>query len=312
MTKLKNVPGKFSGIESAVVSPTGLEIAYETFGKPGDSPLLLIMGLGYQMICWDEKFCGQLAARGYRVVRFDNRDTGLSSWLDTSGVPDILALKRLMSLRKTAKAPYSLRDMADDAVGLLDALNIDSAHVVGRSMGGMIGQMMAVHHPGRVRTLVSMMSSTGDPGLPPPAPDVLSALLEPEPPDRAGFIEHSVRVWKLLTGPKFSVDEDLVSRWAGESYDRGLNPDGVARQFAAIVTTGSRKDALKSVTVPTLVIHGDSDPLVPVECGMDTAAAIPGAQLLIIKNMGHTLVRDVYPQVIDAIVRHAEQDAPLV
>jgi pimeloyl-ACP methyl ester carboxylesterase len=163
-----------------------------------------------------------------------------------------------------------------------------------------------------VRTLVSMMSSTGGPGLPPPDPEVLSVLLEPEPTDRAGFVAHSLRVWKLLNGPKFPVDEDLVSRWARESYDRGLNPAGIARQFAAIVTTGSRKEALKSVTVPTLVIHGDSDPLVPVESGMDTAGTIPGAQLLIIKNMGHTLVRDVYPQIIDAIARLAESDAPLV
>ncbi|MFC1829496.1 alpha/beta fold hydrolase [Thermodesulfobacteriota bacterium] len=299
------MPLKNHGIDSIAVNNGEISIAYETFGRTEDPPLLLIMGLGYQMMYWDEDFCTQLAARGYRVIRFDNRDTGLSTWLDDAGVPDIPTLKNLIAQRKSGRAPYSLRDMAGDAVGLLDALGIESAHVAGRSMGGMIGQMMAIHHPDRVRTLTSMMSSTSAPGLPPPEPVVLSALLEPEPEDEQGFVDHSVRIWKLLSGPKFSIDEDRVREWARLSFTRGLNPDGVARQFAAIISTGSRKEALESITVPTLVIHGDSDPLVPIACGIDTADSIPGAKLLVIKNLGHTLEPDAYPEIIDAISRHA-------
>lgn len=289
----------------SVAKIKGIEIAFETFGNPSASPLLLIMGLGSQMVFWDEEFCRQLAVRGYWVIRFDNRDCGLSTWLDDAGVPDISAMKQLISQRKTAPAPYSLRDMADDAVGLLNVLKIESAHIVGRSMGSMIGQMMAIHHPELIKTLTSMMSSTGDRGLPPPKPEVLSILLEPEPTDRESFVDHSVRIFKVLSGSGFQIDETRVREWSHESYNRGLNPEGIARQFAAIISTGSRKKALKSVTVPTLVIHGDADPLVPVECGIDTANTIAGAQLLIIKGLGHTLAQAAYPQIIDAIARHA-------
>jgi len=289
----------------ALASANGIQIAYETFGDPNDPALILIMGLGYQMIFWDEAFCSQLAGRGFHVIRFDNRDSGLSTWLDHAGVPDISLLKQLMAQRKTVSAPYSLLDMADDAVGLLDDLEIESAHIVGRSMGGMIGQMMAIHHSDRVRTLTVMMSSTSAPGLPPPEPEVLSILLEPEPEDREGFIEHAVRIWKVLSGKEFQVDEPRVREWADLSYTRGLNTDGVSRQFAAIIATGSRKEALKSVTVPTLVIHGDADPLVPLECGIDIVDTVPGAKLLIVKRMGHTLAQETYLQMIDAISCHA-------
>jgi pimeloyl-ACP methyl ester carboxylesterase len=288
----------------SVAKINGIEIAYETFGNPSASPLLLIMGLGNQMVFWDEEFCRQLAVRGYWVIRFDNRDCGLSTWLDAAGIPDIFAMKQLIAQRKTAPAPYSLRDMADDAIGLLNALNIESAHIVGRSMGSMIGQLMAIHHPERIKTLTSMMSSTGDRGLPPPEPDVLSILLEPQPTNRESFVDHSVRINKVLSGSGFQLDETRVREWSHESYNRGLNPEGVARQFAAIISTGSRKEDLKSLTVPTLVIHGDADPLVPVECGIDTANTIQGAQLIIIKGLGHTLAQAAYPQIIDAISSH--------
>ena len=283
----------------------GIEIAYETYGKSSNPAMLLIMGLGHQMMFWDEEFCVQLASRGYFVIRYDNRDCGLSSWLTDAGTPDIPAMKALMANRKNARSPYSLLDMANDAKGLLDAVDIETAHIVGRSMGAMIGQMMAIHHPNRIKTLTSIMSSTSDPKLPPPNPDVLSVLLEPEPSDKKGFIDHSVRVMNTLSGSKYRIDERRVRKWALDSYQRGLNPNGAARQFAAILATGSRKEALKSVAVPTLVIHGDADPLVPVECGIDTANIIPGAKLLIIKDLGHTLVPQVYPQVIEAISSHA-------
>jgi pimeloyl-ACP methyl ester carboxylesterase len=295
--KLQSVP--------SIARANEIDIAYETYGNSSKPAMLLIMGLGYQMMFWDEEFCTQLSSRGYFVIRFDNRDCGLSTWLKDAGTPDIPAMKALMAERKKTRSPYSLLDMANDIKGLLDAVGIKSAHIVGRSMGGMIGQMMAIHHPERIKTLTSIMSSTSDPKLPPPKSDVLSVLLEPEPGDKEGFINHSVRVMNMLSGSRYQIDEDRVRKWALDSYQRGLNPDGVARQFAAILATGSRKKALKSVTVPTLVIHGDADPLVPVECGIDTASTIPGAQLLIIEGLGHTLTPQVYPQVIEAISRHS-------
>jgi pimeloyl-ACP methyl ester carboxylesterase len=296
---------KTLGSKTSFAQTNDVEIAFETFGDHGASPLVLIMGLGYQMIFWDKELCVQLADRGYFVIRFDNRDAGLSTWLESAGIPDIPAMTQLMAKRKTAQAPYSLHDMAKDVIGLLDTLEIESAHIVGRSMGGMIGQMLAIHYPERVRTLTSIMSSTSDPSLPPPTQEVLSVLLEPEPGDREGFVEHTIRSWRLLNGTVFPVDEAQVREWAHESYGRGLNPNGAARHFAAILATGNRKEALKSIKVPTLVIHGDSDPLVPIACGQDTAEAIPGARLLIIKGMGHTLAREVYPRIVEAISHHA-------
>jgi pimeloyl-ACP methyl ester carboxylesterase len=282
-----------------------IEIVYDTFGEPSASPLLLIMGLGEQMIAWEEDFCTQLAAQGYWVIRFDNRDVGLSTKLDEAGVPDVLALMQAQTRGGAVQAPYTLRDMADDAVGLLDALAIVSAHVVGISMGGMIAQEVAIHHPTRVQTLTSIMSSTGHPELPPPKPEALPVLVTPFPTDREGYIKHSIETWRVLSGPGFPVDEDRIRERAGQFFDRGLSLAGTARQLAAILASGSRQEALRSVAVPTLVIHGDADPLVPVECGIDTANSIPGAELLIIKDMGHDLPLAVAPRVIEAIARHA-------
>lgn len=282
-----------------------IELVYDTFGEDSASPLLLIMGLGAQMIAWDEGFCTQLAGKGYRVIRFDNRDVGLSTKFDEAGVPDVLTVMQAQAQGEAVQAPYTLGDMADDAVGLLDALEVESAHVVGISMGGMIAQMMTTQDPGRVRTLTSIMSTTGDPELPPPEPEALSILLTPAPTDRAGYIENSVQASRVLSGPGFPTDEERTRERAGQFFDRSLNPEGTARQLAAVIASGSRKEALRSVTVPTLVIHGDADPLVPVECGRDTADAIPGAELLIIEGLGHDLPPAVWPQVIDAIARHA-------
>ena len=292
-------------IDPKRVRAHGIEIVYDTFGNPSATPLLLIMGLGEQMIAWDEDFCAQLATRGYQVIRFDNRDVGLSTKLDEAGVPNILALLQAQAQGEAVQAPYSLRDMADDAVGLLDALGVESAHVVGISMGGMIGQEMAIHHPERVRTLTSIMSSTGDPRLPPPRPEALSILAAPFPTDREGYLEYSIQTWRVLSGPGFPIDEERVKERAKRSFDRGLSLAGTARQLAAIFASGSRKEALRSVTAKTLVIHGDADPLVPLECGIDTANSIPGAELLIIKGMGHDLPLAVVPRVIEAIVHHA-------
>jgi pimeloyl-ACP methyl ester carboxylesterase len=288
------------------VKVNGIEIVYDTFGNPSSPPMLLIMGLGEQMISWDEDLCIELADRGYWVIRFDNRDVGLSTRLDEAGIPDILAMMQAQAQGEAVQAPYTLHDMADDTVGLLDALNIESAHVVGISMGGMIAQEMAIHYPKRVRTLTSIMSTTGHPDLPPPKPEAAAILVTPPPLDREGYLENAIQVWKVLNGPKFPIDEDRIKERAGCSFDRGLSPMGTARQLAAILASGSRREALRSVTVPSLVIHGSADPLVPIECGKDTANSIPGAELMIIEGMGHDIPLAVAPQIIEAITRHAE------
>jgi pimeloyl-ACP methyl ester carboxylesterase len=287
------------------VTSNGIEIVYDTFGELSAPPMLLIMGLGAQMIAWDEDFCAALAAQGYWVIRFDNRDIGLSTKLDEAGTPSTLALLKAQVQGEEIPAPYTLRDMADDSAGLLEALEIEAAHLVGASMGGMIAQELAIHHPERVRTLTSIMSSSGNPELPPPKPEALSILVTPAPTDRAGYLEYAIKTWATLSGPNFPLDEEYITRRAELSFERGLSVAGTARQLAAILASGSRKEALKSVTVPTLVIHGDADPLVPVEGGIDTADSIPGAELLIVEGMGHSLPPVLAPRVIEAIAGHA-------
>jgi pimeloyl-ACP methyl ester carboxylesterase len=203
------------------------------------------------------------------------------------------------------ESPYTLRDMADDAVGLLDAIGVESAHVIGISMGGMIVQEMVIHHPERARTMTSIMSSTGNPALPPPRSEAMAILLKAPPSGRSAYIENSVESTKVLGGTVLSFDEVRVRERAGRAFDRGLSPAGTARQLAAVLASGSRKEGLQTVSVPTLVIHGDADPLIPVEGGIDTAEAIPGAKLLIIEGMGHNLPPGVWSQVMNAIIGHA-------
>jgi pimeloyl-ACP methyl ester carboxylesterase len=291
--------------EQAVAKANGIEIVYDTFGEASAPPMLLIMGLGQPMITWDEEFCAALAAQGYWVIRFDNRDAGQSTHLDEAGVPDLPALMQAIAQGQAAQAPYTLRDMAADAVGLLDALGIESAHVVGASLGGMIAQEMAIHHPDRVRTLTSIMSTTGAPDLPPSKPEAMAILLAPPPMDREGYIESSVGISRVLNGPVLPLDEEFLRASAGRIYDHGVSPAGTARQFAAVLTSGSRREALRSVGVPTLVIHGDADPLVPVEGGIDTAESVPGAALMVVEGMGHHIPVAVAPRIVGAIVRHA-------
>jgi len=293
---------------AAFAKAKGIDIAYDTFGFESDPAMLLIMGLGVQMVVWDEAFCTKLAARGYWVIRFDNRDVGLSTRLTEAGVPNIAAVMEAQSLGQPPTVPYTLEDMAKDAIGLLDALDIGSAHVVGLSMGGMIGQIMAYRFPERVRSFTSIMSTTGDPSLPPPTPEALEVLIVPIPPERSAYVEGWLNVWRVLSGPRIPVEEALGRKWAELSHQRGLNPTGFLRQMAAVMASGSRKDILKAIRVPTLVIHGDADPLVPLECGIDTANAIPGAKLRIIEGMGHTLPEAVWSQVIDAIAGHAGEN----
>ena len=279
----------------------GINIEYDEFGERSGRPLLLIMGLGAQMIFWRDDFCAQLAERGHRVIRFDNRDVGKSSKLDHLSVPDPTAAVEAASLGQPVQAPYSLFDMAADAVGLLDALHIDKAHIVGASMGGMIAQAMAIRHPSRVRSLTSIMSTTGNPDLPRAKPEAMAALLSPQPDTRKESIERAIFIFRTIGSTGFSYDEADVRAVAALSYDRGISRDGAARQLVAILASGSRREALKSVNVPALVIHGSEDPLVPAEAARDTAAAILGAELMIIEGMGHDLPRMVWPRIIDAI-----------
>ncbi len=291
--------------DSARVKANGIELVYDTFGDRSAPPLLLVHGLGAQMISWDEEFCAGLAAQGYWVIRFDNRDIGRSSKFDAAGVPDIPAMMRQRAIGKPVQSPYTLTDMAQDAAGLLDALGIESAHVVGISMGGMIAQTLAICHPERLRTLTSIMSSTGAPGLPGPKPQAAWILVAPTPTERKAYIDHQVKLSRSLSGPGFAFDEALARERAVRFFERGLSPAGSARQLAAIMASGSRRDALQSLRIPTLVIHGDADPLVPVECGIDTARAIPGAKLMIVEGLGHGLPAGVVPKIIDAIANHA-------
>jgi pimeloyl-ACP methyl ester carboxylesterase len=292
--------------QPAVARANGIDLVYDSFGERGDPPLLLIMGLASQMLAWDDEFCAMLAKRGFWVVRFDNRDIGLSTKCSEAGVPDIAAMFGRALRGEPVTAPYTLRDMADDTVGLLDVLGIASAHVVGASMGGAIAQLVAAHYPSRVRTLTSIMATSGAPGLPPPTPEAMAVLLTPTPTDRDAYIERYIRTWKVLRGgPAFPLDEARDVERASQLHARGLSPAGVARQLAAIVASGSRKEQLASLRVPTLVIHGDIDPLVPLGCGMDVAGTVPGAKLLIVEGMGHALPISMWPRIVDAIAGHA-------
>lgn len=289
----------------ASVRANGLDIVYDTFGDPAAASMLLIMGLGGQLVAWDEAFCMRLAAKGYWVIRFDNRDVGLSTKLDEAGVPKVLAMMLEVQQGKPVDAPYLLTDMAEDAIGLFDALDIESAHVLGVSMGGMIAQTMAINFPDRVRTLISAMSSTGDPSLPQPEPQALALLTTRAPEEKRAYLDYSVQTWRTLGSPGFPFDEERVRRRAELAFDRGLHPPGFARQLAAILASGSRREALRKVKAPTLVIHGKADPLVPVAGGIDTAESITGARLMIVEGMGHDLPVAIWPRLMEAIVQHA-------
>lgn len=289
------------------VKANGIQIEYDTFGDRGGRPLLLIMGLGTQMIAWDEDFCRQLAERGQFVIRFDNRDVGLSSKLEAAGVPNVLKAMAAAVKGEAVRAPYSLEDMAEDTVGLLDVLGLDSAHVCGASMGGMIAQTLALRHPARLKSLISIMSSTGNPRLPQAKPEVMQVLLKPAPAEREAFIEHMLKTWRTIAGQGFPFDEDRMRAQMARSFDRCYCPAGAVRQLMAIIAQGNRKPALAAVRVPTLVIHGAEDPLVPVAAGRDTAEAIPGAKLLILEGMGHDLPPALWPKLVEAISAHTQK-----
>jgi pimeloyl-ACP methyl ester carboxylesterase len=288
-----------------IARANGIDICYEIFGDAKAEPMLLIMGLGAQMIHWDDEFCRQLAARGFRVIRFDNRDIGKSSKLTGGKRLTAVELLKLRFLKIPVAAPYTLLDMAKDTIGLMDVLGIQSAHLVGASMGGMIAQEIAISFPERIRSLTSIMSTTGNPKVPPPTREASAILMAPPPATKEEYFVRFAQTWKILRGGSFPEDEALDRSRAERTYERGLNPAGVGRQLRAILASGSRKERLRAVKAPTLVIHGSVDPLVRPEGGKDTAASIPGAKFLLVEGMGHALPIPMWPQVIDAIDKHA-------
>jgi pimeloyl-ACP methyl ester carboxylesterase len=279
----------------------GIELAYQEMGDPDGEPLLLVMGLATQMIAWPEEFCSSLADRGFRVVRFDNRDIGRSTKLSSAGIPsriDMMAGRR-------ASAAYLLRDMARDTVGLMDHLGFDSAHLVGASMGGMIVQTTAIEHSERVRSLVSIMSNTGSRWSGTPSIKTYGVLLGKPPKSREEIVKRGVKTFKVIGSPGFRFDEERIRDVAARSYDRGHSAAGVLRQLHAITASGDRTAGLKQLDVPATVIHGSRDPLVKPSGGRATASAIPGARLLMIDGMGHDLPREIWPQVVEAIAANA-------
>jgi pimeloyl-ACP methyl ester carboxylesterase len=277
-------------------------LCYEAFGDPAHPPLLLVMGLGMQMVAWHEDFCGDLAAEGFFVVRFDNLDAGRSS--SAHGPPP--SLTQLVT-RRFSRHQYTLEDMAGDAAGLLRELKAEPAHVVGASMGGMIAQSLAARHPESVRSLTSIMSSTGNRFRGQPALGVYRHLLAQAPTEREAFIDHSSKLFALIGSPGFPKDPEEVRERAGRSFDRGLNRAGTGRQMAAILKSGDRTRDLRRITAPTLVIHGTADRLVAPSGGRATAAAIPGADLMVIDGMGHDLPRALWPRIIAAVAERARR-----
>ncbi|MFG1414115.1 alpha/beta hydrolase [Xanthobacter sp. VTT E-85241] len=295
------------------VKANGIDLAWDHFGREGDPAILLIAGMGVQMIRWAVPFCEELAARGYRVIRFDNRDAGCSTHLGHYAPPDFGALAAALMAGRQPDVPYTLHDMAADAVGLLDALVIDRAHVVGLSMGGMIAQIMASEYPERVLFLTSIMSGTGNPALPQAEPDVMALMMRPAPDpvsDEAGFQAHSLAFTRRIAGPGHPVDEAAHRVLVLEEVARAYDPGSTGRQIAAMAVAGDRRARLGSVGVPTLIIHGTDDPLIPPACGADTATSISGAEFMLIDGMGHHLPATLHRTVADAIDRVAKRTPP--
>ena len=291
----------------ASVNANGIQLEYDTFGDPSQEPLLLIMGLGTQMIAWTPEFCDSLAAHGHYVIRFDNRDVGLSTKFDGVRAPGRLRYVLHRALGLPLGAPYSLDDMASDAAGVLDALDIEAAHVVGASMGGMIAQLMCVRHPDRVRSLTSIMSTSGDPRLPRARAEIMQHVFvnRPDTGDVDTMLEYMLKSMHLISSPAYPRSDSEWRELLTRTLTRSFYPPGFRRQLAAIVEDGSRVERLRTIDKPTLVIHGREDPLIPVECGIDTARHIVGARLEIIDGMGHDLPPPLIGRLTSLIAEHA-------
>jgi pimeloyl-ACP methyl ester carboxylesterase len=280
------------------VASTGIELAYERFGEHEAPPVLLVMGLAAQMVHWPDAFCAALAAHGLQVVRFDNRDVGRSTHLTNAPMPNLQAALS----GDLSSAAYTLSEMAADAMGLLDALAFESAHLVGASMGGAIAQAAAIEHPGRVRSLTSMMSSTGNASVGQPNAEALRKIFDgPPPTTREDVVERAVRAFQVLGSPAFERDESAIREIAGRAFDRGHDPMGIARQAVASVASGDRTSKLRSLAIPTLVLHGAADLMCDVSGARATAAAIPHAELVIIEGMGHDLPRELWPEITSRV-----------
>jgi len=286
-------------------SANGIELEYDTFGDPADPPLVLVMGLGTQMTAWPEPFCAAIDEQGFHVIRFDNRDIGLSTLIDTAAQPDLGAILS----GDPSSAPYLLADLAEDTAGLLDALGIPAAHFVGASMGGMIVQQLAIDHPRRVRSLCSIMSTTGAHTVGQPAQETLPFLFAPPAADREEAVDNGQRLFETIGAPGYPTPTPELRDLIGRAYDRSYRPAGTLRQLAAIVASPDRTAGLASVTVPAAVIHGDADKLVDVSGGHATAAALPATTPLIIEGMGHDLPAQLWPTLVEAIVANARRAA---
>ena len=286
-----------------VVPANGIRIAYETFGDRGARPLLMVMGLGAPMLTWHPDMCELLAGRGFLVIRFDNRDVGRSTHLNEAPQPDIRAA---LGHGDISSAAYTLDDMAEDGFGLLDALGLTVAHVLGASLGGMIAQTMAVRHPERVLSLTSIMS-TPSPALANTTPEAGAALMRPPATSREGSITRSIDIARIIGSPGYPPDNEWRAELAGRIWDQSVDPAGVMRQWMAILASGDRTEAVRGIRIPTLVVHGDSDPLVNVGAGRRTAELISGAELMVVPGLGHDLPRPVWPALADAVSALADR-----
>ncbi|MEX2626106.1 MAG: alpha/beta fold hydrolase [Ilumatobacteraceae bacterium] len=290
--------------------PSGIELEYETFGSPDDPTLLLVMGLAAQLTMWDERLCEMFASRGLQVVRFDNRDCGLSTKFDGQSVDPMAVVSAVRDGGPVPSVPYTLSDMAADAVGLLDHLGVERAHVLGASLGGMIVQTMAIEHPARMASMTSVMSMPGDPDVGRPTPEAMEALLAPPPTEREAFIEAAER--SLTWASKRYGDPDRLRANAARDFDRSFYPDGAPRQLAAIYADGDRSERLAAIDVPTLVIHGRDDTLIDPSGGGRTAEVIPGARLVMVDDMGHDLPEPLWPSFVNTVTGHIAANDPAV
>lgn len=291
----------------ATIKVNGIQIAYEAAGDPKGVPLLLIMGLGMQLIAWPDDFVDGLVELGFRVIRFDNRDSGLSDKFDHAGSPNLpLAFLKTL-VRWPLKSAYTLDDMAGDAIGVLDALGVAKAHVVGASMGGMIAQIVAARHPERVLSLTSIMSSSGRRGLPGPTREARAILMKrpANPKDMESVIAHGANTFRVIGSPAYPTPDKQLRARVAQALKRNVCPGGVARQMVAIAASGDRSKLLRQIKVPTLVIHGAADPLVPLACGQDTARQVPGARIEVIEGMGHDLPAQLIERLLALIDAHA-------
>lgn len=285
-----------------LIDTNGIQLNYDSFGNQNDPVILLIMGLGTQMIYWDEDFCRMLAAQGFWVIRFDNRDVGKSTWLKEKPKLSTFSLVANALFSRPIGAAYLLDDMVADVVGLMDGLNIKQAHLVGASMGGMIAQLMAIKQPNRVLSLTSIMSTTGDRTLPKPSLSFGLKVFSAPPKDKKARLSHGIKIWKILHGEHYEFEAKKISNLISQAAFRGVNLPGSARQLAAIIDSPDRTKALNSLNLPSLVIHGDADPLVSIEGGYATAKAIDNAQLKIYKGMGHTIPSALFADMSQAII----------